>query len=77
MSADDDGVLRGGVDDDHRRAAGSGQADRAVQSDLVVAQVRAQQIGRGVGAERRDELHVGTCAGRGHRLIAALAARRR
>ena len=71
---DDDGVLGRGVDDDHRRAAGPGQADHAVEADLVVAQVGAQLLGGRVGAERGDELHRRARAGGGHRLIAALAA---
>ena len=73
----DDRVLRGGVDHDDRRAAGPGQADHAVQPDLVVAQVGAQLLGRRVVAECRDELHRRAGAGGGHRLIAALAAGRR
>ena len=56
---------------------GSGQADHAVEADLVVAQVSAQLFGRRVGAERRDELHGRARAGGGHRLIATLAAGRR
>jgi hypothetical protein len=73
----DYGVLGSGVDDDHRRAAWAGQRDHAVQADFVVAKVSAQLVGCGVGAERRDKLHGGACAGGGDGLIATLAARRR
>ena len=53
---------------------GPGSGDHAVEPDVVGAQVGAQLLGGGVGAERGDELHRGACAGGRHRLVAALAA---
>ena len=56
---------------------GPGRVTDAVQPDVVAAQVGAKLLGRGIAAERGDELYGGACAGGGHRLIAAFAAGRR
>ncbi len=71
----DDGVLRGGVDDDDRRTARARDVDHAVEPDLVGTQMRAQLVGGRIAAERRDELHGRARPGRRDGLIAALASR--
>ena len=70
-----DHVLAVGADEDQRRTGrGMGPGD-ARQIDAASLQQRERLVGEGVLADRTDHPRLGAGAGRGQRLVRALAAR--